>query len=71
MTRMCRSLQTASLQNVRFVEAKRLILCFPLYTPLRYSFKQLLFRGPKWPQTVFFDADAEIGTFGGLPVLPN
>ena len=71
MTRMCHSLQIASLQNVRFVEAKRLILCFPLYTPLRHSFKILLFRHPKWPQTLFFDADAEIGLFGGFTSFPK
>ena len=40
-TRVCCSMQSASLQNVRFVEAKRLILCFALYTQLCYSFKKM------------------------------
>ena len=40
-TRVCCSMQSASLQNVRFVEAKRLILFFALYTKLCYSFQKL------------------------------
>ena len=71
MTSLCGSFILASLENVRFIEAERLILCLSSCTPLRCSLKKWRVRAPKWSQTMFFDAVGEIGPFGGLPVFPS